>query len=411
MKTSIGIKLADGTFFPILDEDALSEQNLELTTVRDHQESVQINLFKKTDDEEPEYISSLIVEDIADGISGDPTINLKIKLDEDKNLSAEAVDEGSGARQSLKVSLTTLDQNAFDDMDFSLSAFDDPMDDPFDISIDSPINFEDNSENDDIFFGNSETDYSQTEIYEAEKKKRPAVWLIVLLIILCIGALVVAILLLTKKMPFAEKMENTEQITTQSMNMITKEDAEKKMNELTEKPPVQDNAEKEMKARKEEEKRKAEEIAKLEEKKRQEEEKAAEAAKEEAKKRAEEEKRKADEKAKAEEKKRKEEQKQRNAESAKKAEAKKKADAEAKRKTEQQRKKAVEKTKTKQKKVIPTVTKSGVVRYKVKWGDTLWDISETFYKNPWLYKKIADHNKIKNPGFIVAGSYIEIPAK
>ncbi len=383
MKTSIGIKLADGTFFPILDEDALSEQNLELTTVRDHQESVQINLFKKKDDEEPEYISSLIVEDIADGISGDPTINLKIKLDEDKNLSAEVVDEGSGARQSLKVSLKTLDQNAFDDMDFSLPAFDDP--------IDNPISFEENSDNDDIFFDNSETDYSQTPFDETEKKKRPAVWLIVLLIILCIGALVFAILLLTKKMPFAEKMENPEQITTQSMNMITKEDAEKKMNELTEKSPVQDNAEKEMKARQEEEKRKAEEMAKLEEKKRQEEEKAAEAAKEEEK--------------------RQEEQKQKDAEEAKKAEAKKRADAEAKRKSEEQRKKSAEKTKTKQKKVIPTVTNSGVVRYKVKWGDTLWDISETFYKNPWLYKKIADHNKIKNPSFIVAGSYIEIPAK
>ena len=95
MISKIGIKLADGTFFPILDENASSEHTLELTTVREHQESVQINLFKKTEDNEPEYIGSLIVEEIADGAAGEPTINLKIKLDEEKNLSAEAVDEGS----------------------------------------------------------------------------------------------------------------------------------------------------------------------------------------------------------------------------------------------------------------------------------------------------------------------------
>ena len=81
MASKIGIKLADGTFFPILDEDALSEQSLELTTVRENQESVQINLFKQVDETEPEYIGSLIVEDVSTGAAGDPTINLKIKLD------------------------------------------------------------------------------------------------------------------------------------------------------------------------------------------------------------------------------------------------------------------------------------------------------------------------------------------
>ena len=51
------------------------------------------------------------------------------------------------------------------------------------------------------------------------------------------------------------------------------------------------------------------------------------------------------------------------------------------------------------------------VRYRLRWGDTLWDISETFYKNPWKYKKIARYNGIKNPNRIIAGRYITIPAK
>ena len=51
------------------------------------------------------------------------------------------------------------------------------------------------------------------------------------------------------------------------------------------------------------------------------------------------------------------------------------------------------------------------VRYRIRWGDTLWDISGNFYKNPWNYKKIARYNKIKNPHKIIAGTYITIPAK
>ncbi|MBQ3836358.1 MAG: LysM peptidoglycan-binding domain-containing protein, partial [Treponema sp.] len=50
-----------------------------------------------------------------------------------------------------------------------------------------------------------------------------------------------------------------------------------------------------------------------------------------------------------------------------------------------------------------------VITYKIKWGDTLWDISAAYYKNPWRYKKIARYNGIKNPNHIVAGTYIKIP--
>lgn len=51
------------------------------------------------------------------------------------------------------------------------------------------------------------------------------------------------------------------------------------------------------------------------------------------------------------------------------------------------------------------------VRYKIKWGDTLWDLADSYYNNPWLYKKIATANGIKNPDYIVSGTYISIPPK
>ena len=64
--------------------------------------------------------------------------------------------------------------------------------------------------------------------------------------------------------------------------------------------------------------------------------------------------------------------------------------------------------------VIPTIpeetdNKIEFVQYKIKWGDTLWDLAETYYNNPWLYKKIAAANSIPDPDKIIAGTTIVIP--
>jgi len=44
-------------------------------------------------------------------------------------------------------------------------------------------------------------------------------------------------------------------------------------------------------------------------------------------------------------------------------------------------------------------------------GDTLWDLSSTYYRNPWLYPVIARANGIKNPDLIIAGARIFIPER
>lgn len=51
------------------------------------------------------------------------------------------------------------------------------------------------------------------------------------------------------------------------------------------------------------------------------------------------------------------------------------------------------------------------IKYRIRWGDTLWDISDAYYKNPWRYKKIARYNKIKNPDLIISGTDILIPVE
>lgn len=77
----------------------------------------------------------------------------------------------------------------------------------------------------------------------------------------------------------------------------------------------------------------------------------------------------------------------------------------------------VEQEKVEKQEVIPEKTepapevKPQTVRYLIKWGDTLWDLSDTYYRNPWLYPIIARENKIKNPDLIIAGTYINIPPR
>ena len=61
---------------------------------------------------------------------------------------------------------------------------------------------------------------------------------------------------------------------------------------------------------------------------------------------------------------------------------------------------------------VPTPKKnSEKVTYKIKWGDTLWDISNNFYKNPWKFTRIAKYNRITNPDYIISGTVITIPAE
>ncbi|MDR1596966.1 MAG: LysM peptidoglycan-binding domain-containing protein [Treponema sp.] len=60
---------------------------------------------------------------------------------------------------------------------------------------------------------------------------------------------------------------------------------------------------------------------------------------------------------------------------------------------------------------VPRTIPRGGASYRIRWGDTLWDISEAFYRNPWLYPRIARFNNIRNPDFIISGTVIRIPPR
>jgi hypothetical protein len=381
MAAKIGIKLADGTFLPIMDGDSSASETLELTTVRDNQRSVQINLFKKEDDaSDPLYIGSLIVEDIHEKSAGEPTIELKLALDKDKNLSAEAVDKDSGSHQALRVSLETFADQAFDDLDFDLSS--ETADADIDLSAKNFAADENSATHHDFSTATFYTDEDDEE--EQPQKRGMPVWLLILLILLGIAALVLGILLLTKK-TFAED-ERPAVVQPAEATVIP-----------SEKPPMQEPTapvpEPSLPADKPVTEPPAPEPAAAPQVIPSEPSNPSTPAEPSAPQQP-------------------VQQEPPTPQPTGSAPIEQPVPSKSPVQAEQpvkQEPSSVQQTKPVAKEPAASISGQQAIRYQLRWGDTLWDLSETYYRNPWLYTKIAKHNKLKNPDLIISGTYIEIP--
>lgn len=120
---TIGIKLGDGSFFPVLESDFAGKKKLVLTTVRDNQENMQIDLYKSKEDnlELADYLGSLLIENIAPALKKEPEIEVILGLDQNKKLTAEAQNLACSDKKTLSVELESLDEDETNDIpDFQL---------------------------------------------------------------------------------------------------------------------------------------------------------------------------------------------------------------------------------------------------------------------------------------------------
>lgn len=318
---SIGIKLADSKFFPILDEGAPVSRILDLTTVRDDQTSVQINLFRSEDGsiDSATYVGTLIIEDIVARPAGEPTVELTLTLDDMNELSAEAVDLDSGTRQALSVSLETLDNEELYNLpDFDLT----PME--------SSLHLGDDPEHRNVVLEATIPGNAPEGLYEmnSDEKKNgifmPA-WLCVVILVMGVLALVLALLVSARVMMLNRSMQQVAEaqpvaVTAPAVPAVEPAPVPEVQPEVVTPPPVETVSEEPPVA------------------------------------------------------------------------------------------KVVEEPAPAPEPPAPA-PEAKAIRYKIKWGDTLWDIADAYYRNPWLYKKIAKHNKIRNPNLIIAGNRLEIPPK
>ncbi|MFW5690099.1 MAG: Hsp70 family protein [Spirochaetota bacterium] len=135
----IAVQLADGTFVPVLNTTSSKRRRLVVTTVRDNQENVKIELFRGSDESmgDAEYVGSLVIDNVEAAASGTPDISVLLAVDESGNLNATATDTKSGEYQSLSVSLEQLEaEGGYDMPDFQLSDEELTLDD---LSLDEEI--------------------------------------------------------------------------------------------------------------------------------------------------------------------------------------------------------------------------------------------------------------------------------
>lgn len=125
MGNIIGIKLADGSFYPVMEEGQPLSKKLELTTVRDGQTTVHLDLYRSATGtmEDAEYVDTLMIENLVPHAKQEHSLDLKINLDENNMLSAEIDDPETGASTNSKVSLITLKKEELqDEPDFSITS-------------------------------------------------------------------------------------------------------------------------------------------------------------------------------------------------------------------------------------------------------------------------------------------------
>lgn len=320
----IGIRLADGKFYPILAEGAAAKKRLVVTTVKDDQPSVQIDVYRSTEASE-DYVGSLVIENIPPRPAGEPDIELDLELDDDGNLSALAREEATGEHQALSVSLKSLEEEEkyeipdFDfqeDEDFDLTTDDLPEISPFESTegtmTDKGMDSEETSFDDIPDFGEPSP---PPELVRQEEKKRASPILIGVLAALgTIAILVIAFFIYRAtmdKQPQPPVAPVAAPVATVPVAPVAATPAPATPAPVAVAPAPATPA-------------------------------PAPAA----------------------------------------AAPSKPA----------------------------TPAKKGTW-YKIRWGDTLWDLSIAYYRTPWLYRTIAAANKIRNPDRIISGTWIFIPPR
>ena len=113
MASTIGIKVANGEFYPIMEENSPVKKRLVLTTAHDNQRSIQVDLYNSYAKTMADalYVGSLVVENLKPQPKGEPNIEMILSSNSAGQITANAVDldaSANGVPQHLSVSLADV---------------------------------------------------------------------------------------------------------------------------------------------------------------------------------------------------------------------------------------------------------------------------------------------------------------
>jgi len=303
---TIGIRIANGTFFPILKEDDRAKKRLVLSPVKEKQKDVKIDIFRGEGEGmyDPVYVGSLILNNINHKGGKVPDIELLISVSDAGILDVQASEPISGVKQFLSVSLDSIDSN----IDFyNTQDSGDSVDAP---RFSSDFDEDPGMDNEDEESEEARWGYDAEKDNKKKKTTKIAVIVLIVLLLLLLGFLIFTLI---AKPALAKRAEQRAAESAVAVVPEAREPERAAPVAVPQPEPVR----------------------------------AAEP------------------------------------EPAAVAEP---TPAEPERTAE-------------------------YIRYRIVWGDTLWDISNTFYRTPWLYRRIARDNNIRNPDRIYAGNWLIIKAE
>jgi len=304
----IGIRIADGTIYPVLNEEESATKRMILTTAKDNQTEIHAEIFRGTGDdmENPVRIGQLRLKDISPKGKGQPEFELVLSTDPFGKLNARIVNTENNSEEFLSVDLAEVEMETEQGLeDFSMP----------DVDFSEPPGYE--------------SEYEGEQGKEEGKPARGSKWLLIVFIIAGLAIIAGIVFLIFNLLKQPEKdleAEDTAKKTEQVAADQTVESQE----------PSPEPA-------------KTEETAKPETE----------------------------------------------------------IEEPSVSGTRDAGKPASETSD-----ITPPLSKDGIkggVWYSIAWGDTLWDLSNSFYRTPWLYDRIAAENNIEDPDYIFAGKRIYIP--
>lgn len=117
----IGIRLADGTYYPVLDESSHARKRFILTPAHEHQNSVHV-LFYHAEDQsfsDPRPIGRLDLNQLAPADSvNEQEISISIDAQDDGKLNISARDEKGGTTREIMLNSIPDEENIFSNQDF-----------------------------------------------------------------------------------------------------------------------------------------------------------------------------------------------------------------------------------------------------------------------------------------------------
>ncbi|MCL2244899.1 MAG: LysM peptidoglycan-binding domain-containing protein [Treponema sp.] len=334
MVSSIGIKIANGEFYPIMEENSQVKKRLILTTVHDNQPSVQIDLYRSAANSmtDAQYIGSLVVENIKTKPKGEPSIEMVISSSSDGNIIADAFDldtASDGEHYVLTVSLKSLDETSrnIDIPDYELDAIERP-----------PSGL-----------------YQQAQMIRDKRPRSSFLWIFILIgLIIILGLASVWLFMLGGMETVRSYLKGPEFTKT-----IVEDPAW-----LPKPAPVPEP----VKQAEPEPVRLPEPVAEPEPIIQSETVYAPDPT----------------------------------------PVIQAPAEPPAPQPQTAARNRPLAPVASYN---VPAVIPRGGVDYRIRWGDTLWDIAEAFYRDPWLFPRIARFNNIRNPDYIISGRILRIPPR